>query len=171
MSDASTTVTLDLPIDAAWQKLANLGLAHHYVPGIVDTRITTSNTSGVGASRNVYQKRGGFLQETVTEWNEGRGFTIRLHKGEKDAPFRNASFTYALAPETADRTRATLTMRYEPPGGMMGGVLDGVMLKRIITGVITDVAWSMKFFYETGRTASKNELKLFKKGGGTKKAS
>jgi hypothetical protein len=171
MSDASITVTLDLPLQEAWAKLSNLSLAHHYVPGIVDTRITSANATGVGASRNVYQKRGGFLQETVTEWNEGHGFTLRLHKGEKDAPFRHAGFTYALTPEGDSSTRATLTMRYEPPMGMIGGVLDGVMLKRIITGVITDVAWSMKFYYETGKTAGKSELKLFKKSAGTKKAS
>lgn len=159
MGQVAVKVDINMPREQAWAKLRNLALAHYYVPGIVDTRITTTHTEGVGASRNVYQKRGGFLQETVTEWQEGEGFTLRLHKHDKDAPFRNAWFRYALTDVTPGVTRLTATMGYQMPLGILGELLDSLLLRRIIQGVIGDVALSLKHYYEQGATASKAQLR------------
>lgn len=163
MSNAIATTVINLPRQAAWEKLQDLRLAHHYVPGIVDTKITTEITQGIGTSRNVYRKNGQYLQETVTDWREGAGFSIRLHNGEKDSPFKNASFHYALADTADGNTLLTTTMSYTPPLGPIGKTLDKLFLNRIISGVITDVALSMKYFYETGETATKSRLKTLKR--------
>lgn len=162
MSDATWQLSLNMPREKAWDILQDLSQAHNYVPGIIDTKITTERTHGVGASRNVYQSKSKFLQETVIEWNEGEGFVIRLHKGEKDSPFPNAKFTYNLA-EQGDKTLLTTTMSYDMPLGALGRWFDNILLNRIITGVIRDVAYSMKHYYETGRATSKADLKNIKR--------
>ncbi len=162
MAEVSVQVDISMSCEKAWEKLRNLTLAHHYVPGVVDTRLTTARAEGVGASRNVYQKRGGYLQETVTEWRDGEGFTLRLHKGEKDAPFRNAWFRYRINQVVPGVTRLTATMGYEPPFGPLGQVLDRLLLARIIKRVIGDVALGLKYFYEQGSTATRAELRAMK---------
>lgn len=162
MAEVSVQVDINMSREKAWEKLRNLSLAHHYVPGIIETRLTTAKAEGIGASRNVYQKRGRFLQETVTDWREGEGFTLRLHKGEKDAPFRNAWFRYRLTEVVPGVTRLTATMGYEPPLGLVGKVLDKLLLQRIIQGVIGEVALSLKYFYEQGGTATRAQLRAMK---------
>jgi hypothetical protein len=162
ISEASWQLTLDMPREKAWGILRNLTQAHNYVPGIIDTKLTTEITEGVGASRNVYQSKTRYLQETVTEWNEGYGFKIRLHKGDKSSPFKNAFFRYELSGD-GDKTCLKTTMGYTPPLGPLGAVLDSLLLNKIISGVIRDVAISMKHYYETGKPTKKQDLKRLKR--------
>lgn len=162
MSEVSVQIDIKLPREQAWARLRNLTLAHFYVPGLVETRINSAITEGVGASRNVYQKRGGYLQETVTEWVDGVGFTLRLHKGEKDAPFKNAFFRYHLADAGPHATRLTATMGYTPPLGRVGATLDQWLLRRIIQGVIADVAIGLKYYYEHGATATNEQRRALR---------
>ena len=96
-TEVSTRIVVDMPRAAAWEKLRDITVAHNYVPGIVNTRIVSERAEGVGASRYVYRNAKSFIQETVVEWEEGSGFLIRLHRGDKPAPpFRNAWFRYQL---------------------------------------------------------------------------
>lgn len=149
--------TARIPADKAWQKLKDLSLAHNYVPGINECRITTQQKEGVGASRRVSGPQQA-LDETVTEWNEGRGFTIRLHKGDKPpAPFREATFTYRIDKIDDKSCKLTCTMTYEVAGIMK--LLHGLFLGNLIRNNIRDVALSMACFYETGKKPSKDDLK------------
>lgn len=162
MSEVSFQTVMNIPRADAWERLRDLSLAHHFVPGIVNTEITTSQKEGVGASRKVYQSASRYLEETVTQWQEGSGFTIRLHKGEKDAPFKNAFFRYELKDAGHGKTRLLVTMGYTPPLGAVGGLLDKALLKHIIGKAIRDVALSMKLFYESGKPTEKSALKSLK---------
>ena len=89
-------VFIELPVAESWRLLGDLSLAHHYVPGVVRTEVTTQRKRGIGASRRVYSSDTDYINETVTAWQEGRGFTLALHTddGSAPAPFREAAFTY-----------------------------------------------------------------------------
>lgn len=161
-SEVSTSLRLAMPREQAWQILQDFACAHNYVPGIVRTEITTAVKNGVGASRKVYDRRGQAMDETITEWHEGEGFRIRLHKGARDAPFRNSYFVYRLADGPDNSTELTTIMGYTPPFGWLGKLLDALLLRRIIGAVIRDVAISMKYFYEHGRRPGKQDLRRLK---------
>ena len=119
--EVSTQVVIDLPITQAWQKLRDISLAHHYVPGIVKTEIVSERAEGVGASRYVYRNAKSYIQETVEEWQDGQGFLIRLHKGDKSAPpFKNGWFRYQLQEQGQQQTLLTTSLKYELPWGPAG---------------------------------------------------
>ena len=159
---ASATAIIALPREKAWEKLQDFSLAHNYVPGIVKTQLVSEQLQGVGASRYVYQTETRYVQETVEQWREGHGFTIRLHKGDKPAPpFKTAHFTYQLDDAENGMTRLTTTLGYELPGGMLGRLAGKAMLG-FVQKTITDVAVSMKLFYETGNPTTKQDLQTFK---------
>jgi len=158
-SIASWQVVIDMPREKAWNILQDLSKAHNYVPGIVDTRVTTEQKTGIGASRKVYMSKTNAMDETVTEWNEGAGFRIRLHKGPKDAPFPKSYFSYKLEDEAPGKTRLTTEMGYVMPGGAVGGLFDKLLINSIVRGRIRDVALSMKLFYETGQPTKPEALK------------
>ncbi len=126
--EVSAQILIDIPLTEAWAKLRDISLAHNYVPGIVKTVIVSKQTEGVGASRYVYRNEKSYIQETVEEWQEGRGFLIRLHKGDKPAPpFRKAWFRYTLAEHGPGQTQFTASLRYEMPWGRPGAWLGAKM--------------------------------------------
>ncbi|MFK7975151.1 MAG: SRPBCC family protein [Halioglobus sp.] len=160
--EATATQIINVPLSQAWNNLQDLSLAHNYVPGIVRTEIVSEQAKGLGASRYVYRNEKSYIQETVDEWNEGHGFRIYLHKGDKPAPpFKQAWFIYQLEEATADTTRFTATMRYELGGGFIGRWLGGA-LEGFVTKTIADVTIAMKLYYETGQPTTPAALKAYK---------
>jgi hypothetical protein len=160
----SYTIEIDIPREQAWQKLQDLSVAHHYVPGLKNTEITTSKTQGVGASRRVFQTGSNYVDETVEEWIEGEGFLIRLHRGETGKPplFNKAWFRYAIEDNGKGGTTFTPSMTYEMPWGGFGSLLERLVLKKVFIGVLRDVAIAMKDYYETGQAVGPERLKALK---------
>lgn len=159
----STQIVLDMPREQAWKKLRDISLAHNYVPGIIKTEIVSEQREGVGASRYVYRSEKSYIQETVVEWDEGQGFLIRLHRGDKPAPpFRDARFRYRLVDEGPDKTLFTASLEYELPWGALGAWLEKRM-EKVVQSTIDDVATAMKLYYESGQPTTAAALKACKR--------
>ena len=155
---------ISLSIDQCWQNLRDLTRARDYVPGLTDTVITTDQTEGIGASRVVTYKQFGEMDETVVEWDEGIGMTVRLHKGSKPAtPFKEATFRYEFRP-TSDKTSGGAgceihtSMTYELPFGVLGRVLDRLLVGRILRQSVVDSAVCLAENYRTNRPVPSSEL-------------
>ena len=154
MEEISGTSIINMPIEEAWEKLQDLSMAHHYVPGVVDTKITTKETHGVNASRKVYRKNGQALDETVEEWQEGHGFLLRLHRGDNPppAPFRKAWFRYRIDAYTNDQgisqTKVTTTLSFELRWGLLGKLI-GRLLDTPFRKSTAAVAKRLSEFYES----------------------
>ncbi len=126
------------------------------------TVIVSKQTEGVGASRYVYRNEKSYIQETVEEWQEGKGFLIRLHKGDNPAPpFRSAWFRYELAAHGSGQTQFTASLKYEMPWGRPGAWL-GAKMAKFVRATIADVALAMKLYYETGKPTTPAALKAYK---------
>ena len=162
MHEVSASSIIDMPRENAWEKLRDISLAHHYVPGIVKTEILGNQAEGVGASRYVYRNEKSYIQETVTEWRDGEGFTIKLHRGDKPAPpFREAWFNYQLSDHGTRQTQITTRMAYALPLGAVGRFL-GKRMESMVQKTIADVAYSMTLFYETGQPTTASALRNYK---------
>lgn len=148
----SHSLEMAMPREAAWQKLRDLSVAHHYVPGLTGTEIRTALKEGVGASRRVFQGGGRWLDETVTEWAEGQGFAIRLHRAEQGmvAPFREASFRYWLEDAGPSTTRLVLTLSYSLRWGVFGALLERLAMGRGVSANLRDVALGLREYYLSG---------------------
>jgi hypothetical protein len=156
---APTTVTFEIPVNVpraeAWEKLRDLTRGPLYVPGLTDGEITTAQKDGVGASRRVFQKNGKPMDETVESWDEGYGFLLRLHMGDKPpAPFKRAWFDYRIADGPGGTTIFKPFLRYEMPWGPLGAILNALVVKRFALGNLRKVAENFKRHYETGEVAN-----------------
>lgn len=150
----SVGVTLDISPDAAWAVLADYSLPHNYVPGLTRTEIVSAASSGPGAHRRVYTGDK-YLEETIIDWREGKGFTLRLHRGEKPMPpFKRAEFDYQLGPQGTEQTRVTLTLRFVMPLGVLGKFLGRNLVLPEMKKQLVAIAAGMKHFYETGIPAT-----------------
>lgn len=158
----ATTVTarakIPLPIEVCWEKLRDLTRAKFYVPGLTDTVITTERREGVGASRVVSHARFGDMDETVIAWDEGKGFTIRLHKGDQPArPFAEARFRYALEPSEGGCEIVT-SMTYRLPLGPLGALLDVLAVRGFSQRNVRDVALALAEHYITDAPVAPERL-------------
>ncbi len=163
--EVSSRVVMNVPRAEAWQKLRDYSLAHHYVPGLVKTEITTEHREGVGASRKVYQSETRYIDETITDWEEGRGYTLRLHRGDNGAPFpfEEAAFRYHLDDAGNEMTALTTTLMFSMRFGAIGRLLKNRLLSPVFKSTIRDVAISQKDFYETGVPVTPQRLKVLRK--------
>jgi hypothetical protein len=160
MPIAEYEVEVDLDPARAWEKLRDFSAADNYVQGLTAVEITTESGEGVGASRRVYQGKRLALDETVTEWDEGQGFTIRLHRGEKGPvpPMSEAWFDYRLR-QRDGKVYLHNSMRYEVGLGVLGRWLDRVAVNKVVSAAVRDTTIGQKIYYETGRKVTAEILK------------
>ncbi len=149
MHTVSAESNVNLTAEQCWQFLSDISLPHHYVPGVIKTEIVTDQTTGVGASRLVYQKPNKPMGETVTEWREGEGFTISIHKpdGGPQPPFKEATFTYAIERRGTD-TVLVNSMSYDLGEGLMSKVLDALVLRWVTRNMLGKITRAQAAFYE-----------------------
>lgn len=161
-STASYSVEVNIPREQAWEIMKDLTQPHKYVPGLLKTEMHTEQLTGVGTSRRVFKKMMA-LDETVIEWNEGAGFTIKLHDGDKEKPLPQSTFTYAIEEAPDNKTLFTATMRYQFWLGGLGDVISQFLVLPFVQKEITDVALAVKHFYEMGTTPTKADLNRLKR--------
>ncbi len=138
---------LAMSLPRAWALMRDLSLSHHYVPGSVATEILGEPSSGLGASRRVYQREQRWLVETVLEWREQSDFLLSVAHEDGRSPLALCSalwFRYQLLPagdgdDRCCRVRLTLYFRCRPwlafmarpLAALMGGQQDK-LLRRLL---------------------------------------
>lgn len=154
-STASASLILEMARSDVWSRMRDLHRAKFYVPRLVDCRLTTVQHEGVGASRRVYMRRSE-LDETVTEWQEGRGFVLRLHRGVRPPfPFASAFCRYGIEDEPESRTRFRISLTYVMRGGRLGALLDRALIKPMMDKSMLAVAVNLKRYYESDQPVNK----------------
>ena len=152
---ATAEVIINLPREQVWERLRDLSKAHYYVPRLTNTTINTDLKEGVGTSRTVFAKGMAPMDETVIEWNEGFGFKIRLHRGERAAaPFKAAIFVYAIEDAGDGNTRFKPAIHYTLPGGPLVNAIGSRLLGGVMRSNVEQVAQKLKQYYETGKPSN-----------------
>ncbi len=163
------TVRAELPLDldraGAWRRLRDLSAPHRYVPRLTAAAFNGPQREGVGASRRVRMGRLLTLDETVTAWREAEGISLRLHRGAGGPlpPLRQHFFDYGLA-ERGGHVWLVNRMRYEVGLGVLGVLLDRLLLRRIMTRWLRDVTLAQKIHYETGEQVTPAVLAAWQTG-------
>ncbi len=104
------------PPAAVWAVLADFGNVHRWSPTVTASRLTSTAAAGPGCSRACDIRGMGRIEETVTAWDEGRGFTY---------------VATPLGPMGAARNRWTVTA---VPGGSVVAVEFAYRLRYGVLG-------------------------------------
>lgn len=162
MEEIADSIIINLPIDEVWRRMRDFSAAHNYVPGVIKTEIATPEKEGVGASRVVHANGGKLLlNETIIERDEGRGFTLRLHRGEGRAMpiFDEMYFRYAIeAHGEATLFKPSMIVKHK---GLIGKLIFKVARSKMQQSV-RDVAFALKEYYESGKPVTSARMKELK---------
>ena len=162
------TVRAELPLNldrpAAWRRLRDLSAPHLYVPGLTGAAFTGPQREGAGTRRRVRAAGILTLDETVTEWREAVGLTIRLHRGDRGPPppFRTFLFEYGLV-DRGGRTWLVNRVRYSLRPVPWGARVDRALLRPFIARLLGDITLAQKLHYETGERVTAAGLRAWKR--------
>lgn len=138
-----------------WDQLRDLRVARHYVPGVTAIELNSAQREGIGASRKVFTKKRAPVDETAIAWEEGCGYTLKIHNGDTPAaPFKWATFQYAIEDAPGGQTLMRGTFSYEMAGGLFGRILNALIVRRAIERTNIALKANTKKFYETGEVTN-----------------
>jgi len=109
-----TRVPSEIRIDASkqkvWDVVADLGSVSVWNPTLADSHYTSEAKEGFEATRRCNFPDGGYVEERVTEWKLGEGFTLEVTEGT--VPFASANAALSFA-EDGDGTVVNLALDYD----------------------------------------------------------
>ena len=162
----ATTITKSIVINApredVWRVLADFGGVQNYNPGVARSRCTSSKKEGVGATRHCTFVARGSVEERIIEWQEGESYKVEIYQGEGVPPFEYAYGYLSAEPEGDGTTaRATMTIEYRLKMGLIGTLMDRLMVRSKFSKTIDHILAGLKHHVETGQiVASPGDVKL-----------
>ncbi len=150
MSAIENSIRIDAAPPQVWAVLADLEAVAHYNPLISAARRTSPNTAGVGASRHCDLIPKGWVKERVIAWEPVSAIEMELVESQWPVSFMK--WRTMLAPEGTG-TRVSQLMEYRVKFGVLGKLLDVLVMKRKLHKSIDEIFVNLKNYVERNRTA------------------
>ena len=127
MTTVNNAVEINATPERVWAVLADLDRLADYDPVVTKSVVISEFHQGVGARRRCDAHQGRFFVEDVTTWEPPSRLQFTIV--ECNLPTRNLTHTYTLEP-TPSGTRVTQMMAYEMRFGVLGRLLDLLVVRR-----------------------------------------
>ncbi len=144
-------ISADIQIAAeaakVWSVIADYNAMYTWAEGIEDTLAVTDQKTGVGAIRRNTAQGFGAIDQEITEWSDGEGFTYRA--GEF-GPFSQTLTSYHLHAGGQGSCDCRLQILYELKDPAMAGSEGEAQLKAKLASGLRDILGALKKRVETG---------------------
>ena len=123
---------------ACWRWLSDFGAIDAFNPALKESHLLEGSCEfGPGAERQCTMKNGrDFIHERVTDWREGEGYSIEIFNGT--LPLRQVHVTLSCHAATGGAT-LRMVMRYQPKFGVLGRMIDPILLRPMMRGMMAKV--------------------------------
>ena len=124
--------------EAAWALLSDFGNIDFFNPNLKDSYLLEgSSETGVGTLRQCNLADGkNYIRERVVDWKEGESYTIDIYEGTM--PLTNILTTLGVRPK-GQGSELFMEMEYTPKYGPVGAIMNVVMLRRYVRGMMAKV--------------------------------
>ncbi len=148
MAHFNTQIRIDVPKEKVWEVLADLGNIHKWNPGVSHSYSTSENRQGEGATRHCdIQNPKGYLEERALDWREGEGFKIDIY--DSNFPIKRNLIQFSVRAD-GDGTIVEVSPDYKLKFGLLGSVLDRLILGRQLRKGMAGLLAGLKYHVETG---------------------
>jgi ribosome-associated toxin RatA of RatAB toxin-antitoxin module len=134
MTTLRNEITIQAPIEKIWEALSNIGMIEKYDPTVKKSSSLSSMQSGIGSARKVDMKDGkNWFEEKCPAWKTHEALTYELTACS--FPVNKLKHTYSLE-QFGSQVKVKQVMEYEIKYGLLGKVLDAVMIRNSQTLVL-----------------------------------
>ena len=122
-------IVINTSQQAVWDVLADFGNPATWAPGMRQSSLKGKQKIGVGTQRIMRHAWGFNIEETVTQWIDGAGFSFKLDKAP--FPLCDVCETWVLRHDDI-QTMITTTVSYGTRLGLIGILLDAMLVRFLV---------------------------------------
>jgi ribosome-associated toxin RatA of RatAB toxin-antitoxin module len=145
MSTLRHEILINASVEKVFATLNDLESVRFYNPLVSTVAIISPNKTGVGSARHCVFKDGKFAKEKVTASIPNQSISFDLY--EHQWPLAYMRWTNRLHQE-GTQTRLIADTEYAPSMGIIGKLMDALMMKRQFGKIITQSLTQMKTHIE-----------------------
>ena len=112
-----------------WSVMADFGGVYKWAPYMHKSALVGCQMTGVGTCRFLRHVWGFILEEVVTEWTEGKGFSFDVYRAPY--PMKNVHESWIAGRENGHATVLT-RVNYEMRLGLLGRLLDWILVRHVV---------------------------------------
>ncbi|MFM9943798.1 MAG: SRPBCC family protein [Bacteroidia bacterium] len=128
MATIYNEITVNASIDKIWAMLTDLELLEQYDPTVKKSTLVSSEKTGIGAKRKVMMLDGkNWFDEKVTVFKPNEALTYQLT--ECSFPIKGLKHSYSFE-KIGNQTKVKQVMEYTVKFGLLGKLLDAVMIRK-----------------------------------------
>lgn len=147
MTTLRNEITVNASIEKVWDILSNLEALDQYDPMVKKSALISSEKSGINAKRKVDMKDGkNWFEEKVIVWKPNEALTYQLT--DCSFPVNGLKHSYSFQ-KTGNQTRVIQVMEYKVKFGLLGKVLDKLMIRKQTDSGIKKFFSGLKNYVET----------------------
>jgi ligand-binding SRPBCC domain-containing protein len=146
MTVLENSIRIDAPPEKVWAVLASLDVLSEYDPVVKRAEIISPERTGSGASRRCELAAGGWFKERIVTFEPHRAISFELF--ECTLPVRRLKHDYTLTADSGG-TLVRQRMEYELKLGLVGRLMDAVMVRRKWDAGIKGFFAGLKRYVET----------------------
>ena len=148
MAQFSVQTRIDAPKEKVWEVLADFGGIYKWNPGVSHSHSTSESNQGDGATRQCdLQKKGDYLKERIVDWRDGESYGVDIY--ETNLPLKSNVVRFSVE-ANGDGTIVKLTSDYALKYGLLGSLLDTLLVKRKLKKGMEELLAGLKYHVETG---------------------
>ena len=145
MAKLHNTIKINAPVDKIWSVLTDLESIQHYSKTVKSARYISKNKTGVGSARECEILPKGRVKERVTGVEPEKSISFELY--ETDWPLVFMRWTTSLKKD-GDGTIVSADTEYKLKYGIIGQLMDSLIMKRKFHKIIDEVFENMKKYIE-----------------------
>ena len=154
-----TQIIREIPIKLepaqVWAKLADFGNICHGHPGVKKSYVTSTQKSGVGATRHCdFTMMGASAEERVVEWTEGQSITIEVYELRKMPGIHQLRLQLSIQPNNLG-SMLRGTMVYTMKNAFFE-LFNLLMMKKMNAELLDGIMAGHKKYMETGEIVNEN---------------
>jgi uncharacterized protein YndB with AHSA1/START domain len=145
MTELKHEITIDSSPEKVFSVLENLEAVQHYNPTVTFAKYISDHKSGAGAARECELGDAGKVRERVTAVDPGKSITMELY--EHNWPIKSMQWTTNVLPDGSG-TKVTQRLTYEMKFGLLGRLLNKLVMRNKLDNTLNEVFVSMKGYIE-----------------------
>jgi len=145
MTQLNHEISIQAPTDKVFAVLSDLEAVQHYNPGVKKATYISDNREGAGAARVCDLGKDGQVKERVVDWRPGESITMELYESPWPIEFMKWK---TVVKSTGDGTLLSQTLDYQMKFGLLGSLMDRLMMRNKMDKTLSQVFGSLKNYVE-----------------------